>query len=250
MYLEAGWSDYLLAARNAETPGLVTPNPMSEWAGPSFYREIAEWVAAVCPTETVSTLCEIGAAVGRGVFELDRALPGLTKIVAVEPSRVFGEWLEHLLVSEAPLPAIPINRLPGVLDSRPAKSRPAPIEQAAQRLEIQRMPMENYLGNRQPQFDLVFCANVLDRHPRPQRFLSTLVDLVSPGKLLVIATPFDYSEALTPVQTEWLFDLEGEIKARASFETLAKREFCYDFRYHDRSWSRFVSEGICLRRLA
>ncbi|CAH2031100.1 5-histidylcysteine sulfoxide synthase [Trichlorobacter ammonificans] len=52
-------------------------------------------------------------------------------------------------------------------------------------------------------FDLVLAANLLDRLYGPQRFLESIHGRINPGGLLVLASPYSWSEEFTPKE-EWL----------------------------------------------
>lgn len=52
-------------------------------------------------------------------------------------------------------------------------------------------------------YDLVLAANLLDRLYGPRRFLDIIHGRVNPGGLLVVASPYSWSEEFTPRQ-EWL----------------------------------------------
>ena len=54
------------------------------------------------------------------------------------------------------------------------------------------LPME--LG----QFGMVLAANVICRLPDPMAFLNRLNDLVVPGGIVVITSPYSWSEQYTP----------------------------------------------------
>jgi len=66
-------------------------------------------------------------------------------------------------------------------------------------------------------YDLVFAGNLLDRLYDPERFLQEIQSRINPGGLLVLASPYSWSEDHTP-RDKWL----GGFKADTgeSFTTL------------------------------
>ncbi len=58
-------------------------------------------------------------------------------------------------------------------------------------------------------FDVVHAANLIDRLPKPMRFLERLPGLVNPGGQLLLASPFTWLEEFTP-RSEWLGGLMRE----------------------------------------
>lgn len=159
MYLEAGWSDFLLAPPdcNAASHGDVSPNPLHEHVKPQFFRKAASlarsWANAI--SLDVMSVCDVGGGTGRTIFELERQFPRLSRLVLVEPSLSFCEWAELLLASNEPLPDLPlVSTAVGPKMVSPHR-RPPPIPKASDRLTVLNKRLEDCgdLGG----FDLVTC---------------------------------------------------------------------------------------------
>lgn len=249
MYLEVGWSDYLYEQPAGRISTIDYPDPRVDVGGPGFYVQLADWLAQLLPVNEITGLCEVGAAVGRGAYECDRVFPALEQLYLIEPSRVFCTWMQLLLTAENHPETVPTVRVPGEIFHQQIRCFPEPLRSAATRVTIRCMALESYLESPHQQFPLTVCCNVLDRHPRPQRFVSRLVDLVPPKGYLVIASPYDFSEVHTPAQSEWFLDAARMVQSLAPFELLGRTDLVYEFRYHNRCWMRFVSDIVCLRRV-
>jgi len=104
-------------------------------------------------------------------------------------------------------------------------------------------------------FDAVLAANLLCRLPDPRRFLDRLPELVKPGGILLLATPFSWLEEFTP-PANWLgghpdsrpsFEILSEI-LRPRFELETTKNLPFLIREHARKFQYGVSLGSRWRR--
>ena len=93
MYLESGWSDFLLTppGETSALPDKIRPLLVGEVGKPTFFQEVASlarnWSYAI--SLNVSRVCDIEGGTGRTIFELDRQFPKLSNLTLVEPSLTF-----------------------------------------------------------------------------------------------------------------------------------------------------------------
>jgi len=143
------------------------------------------------------------------VHELARHLPDAAELVLAEPSAAFCTWARRLLLGEefdrwVPMPG-PILRADH-WRVEPAHL-PKPVPQACvYQVTAPDVPRpEGY-------FDVVTCANVLDRVDDPVKLVSELRYLVRPGGLLVISSPLHFDAHYTS-RDRWIGDVRDVLDA-------------------------------------
>lgn len=246
IYLEIGWSDFLF-----ETPdgaeasgGLPYPNPRRDRVPPSFPLGVAmlarSWAMEI--SFDARSLCDVGGAVGRTIFEFERQFSGLEHLVLVEPSKRFCEWARRLLSSDCKLPEVPLVDRVGSPRWVAPRTRPPPIPRAKERLTIVNETLERY----QPQsgFDLITCLNVVDRHPCPAEVVNSIGRLMNDDGLLVLSCPFDFDQKSTPDVGTWIDDLNTLFAGTSSWSHVGEDELFYEFRSFNRSWTRFSAQVV------
>ncbi len=250
MYLEAGWSDYLLAPldRNPVPHNGMSPSPLNEYVKLAFFQTAATlaWSWANAISLNVVSVCDIGGGTGRGIFELERQFPRSNRLVLVEPSHTFCEWAELLLASQEPLPDLPLVNSAAGPKMVPANSRPPPIARASSRLTVLNAGLEDCSDLRG--FDLVQCHNVVDRHQRPQDIVPLVGNMMNPGGLFILSSPLDFHEHSTPDIECWIEDLKSLFDD--SWEHVGEDELFYEFRFFNRNWTRFCSQVVGRRWIA
>ena len=250
MYLEAGWSDFLLPPPNCNPASNdnVSPNPLGEYVKPVFFQKAAtlarSWANAV--SLNAMSACDVGGGTGRAIFELERQFPRLNRLVLVEPSRTFCKWAELLLASKESLPDLPsVNSAVGPKMVSPHR-RPPPLANASDRLTILNTRLEDcgdLVG-----FDLVICLNVVDRHRQPQDIVSRIGRMMNSGGLLVLSSPFDFHHSSTP-EVKWRIE-DLNTLFDDSWENVGEDELFYEFRFFNRNWTRFNSQVVGRRWIA
>lgn len=248
IYLETGWSDYLLdpSSVTATSQDLPYPNPLASFVSPDFHYRIAtltrEWAGS--QAANIKSYCDIGGATGRALFEIDRNFTGLERLTLVEPSRTFCGWAERLLTSSDELPEFPALMGPAGPRLVKAFSRPAPLPEAEARVRIVNQTLERFQTDEK--FDLVTCLNMIDRHPYPRTLISSLANILADGGLLVISSPFDFRVATTPDRADWIDDLK-ELFRSPGWQTVGEEQVYYEFRSSNRKWTRFIAQVVGAR---
>lgn len=208
IYLRNEWGDVLFPGENpgAPEPPALEPDVLIGDGRPGhFYQRTAAVAAAWAAGLKLEArrCCDVGGSTGRLVYELARRLPDAEELVLAEPSAAFCRWARRLLLGADFDRWLPVPD--GVL--RPTHRRveaahlPKPTRQAfvyqATAPDVPRP--EGY-------FDLVTCANVLDRVEDPVALVRDLRHLVRPGGLLVISSPMHFDENYTS-RDRWIGDV-------------------------------------------
>ena len=95
-------------------------------------------------------------------------------------------------------------------------------------------------------FDILFCLNVIDRHPNPPNIINCLRNLLKKQGILFLASPLDWDNDITP-PSFWVDDLKKCLE-NTKWEIIDRKDFEYGFRYSARKKINFVSQVICARR--
>ena len=250
MYLEAGWSDFLFEPTDEikSAQARSYPDPFRHKVPPDFFCNVAtlaeSWVGdlSVGP----KSFCDLGGGTGRTVFEFERKFPSLERLVLVEPSGRFCDWAHRLLASDERLPDVPILNRVGATRWVAPRTRPPPIPRADQRFAIVEGTLEEFEPKHK--FDLVTCLNVVDRHARPMEIVHRLGEVMNDDGLLIMSSPFDFSERATPDRTSWIDDLNFLFEDTDCWSHVAQDELFYEFRFFNRNWTRFLSQVVGKRR--
>jgi hypothetical protein len=97
-------------------------------------------------------------------------------------------------------------------------------------------------------FQLVTCLNVIDRHPEPRKLVHRLHKILASEGLLVIASPLDFLERITP-RCHWVTDL-GALFETPGWERVGQTDLALDVRTSNRSWTRYVSQVVGMAKKA
>lgn len=227
IYLRNEWGDILFPDGNQppDTAPLRSDELIGDGRPGHFYRRAAAITAAWAADLgiTVRRVCDVGGSTGRLLHELAERLPGAEELVLAEPSAVFCTWARRLLLGEefdrwVPWPG-PILRADH-LRVEPAHL-PKPVRQAVvYQVTAPDVPRpEGY-------FDVVTCANVLDRVDDPAALADELRHLVRPGGLLVISSPMHFDAHYTS-RDKWIGDVHDVLDP--AYWTVSDREV--DVRY-------------------
>jgi SAM-dependent methyltransferase len=214
---------------------------------------VAEYAREVLTGVEITTACDIGCATGRLLYELVHLFPGLTDVVGVEPSPVFTDYARKFLLRQGntrsdwvPVPGSPtrpayVKLTQGFYDSV------AVVGEAAQALDIY-----TGMGEDTPRpdnyFDVLFCLNVVDRHPSPQALVERLGHLLREGGFFFLASPMEWDKRFTP-QELWVEDL-SLLFAAGRWEKKDVRDIAYPFRQTARYKTEYVSQVLCMKRKA
>lgn len=250
MYLEMGWSDFLLpiakTARSADTKGW--PDPMRDAVQPTFYQTVADLCRDWCESAALSptTFCDVGTATGRLPYEVAARLAKLIRIVGVEPSVGFSKWAQALLCEDSELPPVPMLGPAGRVNTISAARRPIPLTRSTNtNISVITSTAEAF-ASKGEKFDLVTCLNVVDRHPEPTSLIEALSQLIKPGGLMICSSPLDFKSNWTPESGVWIDSLHQLFSS--GWSSVDEAEAYYEFRYYDRVWTRFNCQVICKRK--
>lgn len=208
IYLRAEWADILFpdGHQNApETPALEPDRLIGDGRPGHFYRRVAAITSAWARDLGLEPerVCDVGGSTGRLVFEFSKRLPALAELVLAEPSAAFCTWARRLLLSEEFDRWVPMPD--GV--SRPTHRR---VEPACLPKPVPQTFVYNVSAQNVPRpaayFDIVSCANVLDRVDDPAALVKDLLHLVRPGGLAVIASPMHFDPNYTE-PARWISDV-------------------------------------------
>ena len=178
---------------------------------------------------------DLGCAVGRSSFELARKIP---QVEAVDFSSSFISAARKLAVR---------GSLGFSLKEEGSLARSArafaPSRQIRKRVcfrvgDALRLPD---LGT----FDLVLVANLLDRVKDPRKLLQkVLPKLVRPGGILLLTSPYTWSEEFTP-RSRWLKDSFPSIRKLLSpyFRLLRRQDLPFLLREHRRKFQLTLADA-------
>jgi SAM-dependent methyltransferase len=239
-YLAVEWGDILFPPGHPLTGEAPTQDALDEdrvgrdriaqlealYRPGAFYCDLADQVAQWCRRLSVQPqrVCDIGGSTGRLIYELNhRILTKLrvqpTELLLVEQSAAFCQWAHRLIGAHAdgdwgrlrgelkghwvvPLPHLPEQPHFEMIEAESVRRKIDPLDNLA---------ICCALGEQTPRaaghFDLVVCANVVDRHADPKAFVRRIARLVRPNGLLVLASPFDFNRTFTPNAANWVHSL-------------------------------------------
>jgi putative 4-mercaptohistidine N1-methyltranferase len=177
--------------------------------------------------------------VGRSSFELARTFD---EVIGIDFSRRFIDAAREMQVRREATVRVP--REGALLDEIELKLPPdLPVDRV--RFETgDACELRADLGK----FDFVLMANLIDRLPDPARCLARMADLISPGGVLVITSPYTWLEDYTP-RARWL-GAEGEGTLAAlkeffppAFEFQRALDLPFLIREHRRKYQWSVAEA-------
>jgi len=97
-------------------------------------------------------------------------------------------------------------------------------------------------------FDAVLCANLLCRLPEPRRFVETLPDLLTPGGVVLFASPFSWLPQYTPDRSQWYTPAAlSEHLSQLGFSPVAQKEMPLLIRDHARKFQLVLSHATAFR---
>lgn len=245
-YLEAEWGDRLKA--------FLPPTPSAKFNEPcfsEFYGEVAEFALDTIGTQIIETVCDIGCSTGRLIYELCQRFSAITDIVGVEPSPVFTDYARKFLLKaktdQSDWIPIPDTQLkPTYIKLNEEFFNSVAIE------EDRRTVVDIFtgLGEDTPRpekyFDVLFCLNVVDRHPNPEALVKRLGRLLKHKGSFFLASPMDWDKRFT-AREYWTDDLT-QLFPEGEWEKRKETDLLYPFRYAMRHKTNYVSQVVCMKR--
>lgn len=247
-YLEAEWGDKLRVSK------LLPESPLDKLCGPcisEFYREVIDFTRKVIETTHVETMCDIGCSTGRLLYEFISVFPPMKDVLGVEPSQVFTDYGRKFLlkIGDANLEWIPLPN---------SRIKPTYIklnEEFFNSIKIEenkRSALDIFTGigenipRPEKHFDLLFCLNVIDRHPSPKVLVDRLGKLLRKGGFFFLASPMDWDKRFTESE-HWVDDL-GRLFNEEEWEKKRAIDLLYPFRHTLRHKTNYVSQVVCMTR--
>ncbi len=245
IHLEMEWSDVLFApvhgTGSAPKDTSEWPNPLVHRTRPAFYQSVCERVCGWLAARGASPIsyCDVGGGAGRTMYEIARALPALEELVLIEPSKNLARWAQHMLAGTEGLRAFPALSGLWEVENRPLTATPEPLRDVSRRLRVH-VDVVEAVAIPDGSFQLITCLNVVDRHPDPRALLARLRRMVAPGGLLVLASPLDFRERLTP-RPNWIDDL-AQLFDPGEWVMAGEAEIPMDVRASPRYWTRYMAQ--------
>ena len=190
-----------------------------------------------------------GCAVGRSSFELARLC---VEVVGIDYSHRFVEAAEQVRTAGG----MDYFRLDeGECGTQLRASLPAGVDPERVRFEQgDAMALRGDLGR----FEVVLMANLIDRLREPVRCLERLPDLVQPGGLLVVTSPYTWMQEYT-ARKNWLGGVAGDGSRQntldglrshlePAFQLEATRDLPFLIREHARKYQWSVAQASLWRR--
>lgn len=188
---------------------------------------------------------DMGCAVGRSAFELARHC---AEVVAIDYSRRFidaakvlqsGGALVYSRIDEGERATALTARIPDGIDAR--------------RIQFEcgdACAIRDDIGT----FDVVLGANLIDRLPSPELFLSALHRLVRPGGRVILTSPYTWLEEYT-ARDKWVGGIESRttidgLRAalEPAFSLTATRDLPFLIREHARKFQWSVAQASIWRK--
>lgn len=206
-----------------------------------YYEEMASFVYSSIP-KLEGNVCDIGCAAGRFIYELLNFDNCINRVDAIEPSEKLCEFTNFMLLHDVLVKYIPIINNANTCIN-------LPITQMSTRfktdvlLNVYNASFEEYSKN-SCNYDIIFCLNVIDRHPDPQHLIKVIKSKIKSKGYLCLASPFDWNEKFTAKDKQisdikLYFDKEWKI--------IAEKDFKYPFRFHSRELAEFYSYTLLLQ---
>lgn len=202
--LRAEWADLLFPNRHLLDVETFGEEGRVRLAGPGkFYQNVADitfkWAAGI----EVNHICDVGGATGRMTLELSERFPCTSEILMIEPSETLCAWASRFLAGEPFDCTLP---MPSEVDQPLGQSIDVVLIPAV-RPQVEVLNVSADSIPRPPgHFDIITCLNVIDRVADPAQFISDLSVLISPGGLLVMASPMHFEEEFTS-RNHWFHDI-------------------------------------------
>jgi SAM-dependent methyltransferase len=212
IYLRNEWGDVLFpdlrpdgAQAAAEGEPLKPDELIGDGRPGRFYQRTAAITATWAAGLGISArrVCDVGGSTGRLLHELAKRLPDAEELVLAEPSAAFCSWARRLLLGEDFDRWVP---MPGpTLRADHRRVEPTCLPKSIPQALVYQVTASD-IPRPEGYFDVVTCANVLDRVDDPVAFAGEVTRLLRQGGLLVIASPMHFDEHYTS-RDRWIGDV-------------------------------------------
>jgi len=232
-FLEAEWSDLFFTSKCKSYDVDITkcfPSP--------FYKKVADYINNQVEKK-ITSVCDVGCATGRFIYEWLRLSKSTKKAYLVEPSNILLKYAKKFLSSAEEVKELyevggPIENMISVVENRKLtvnyNCEIVYINKTIEKAAIK----DNY-------FDLITCFNVIDRHQDPPALLNLLKRYVKNNGAVAIASPMDWDSSPAPKKF-WVNDLRDYLTEEWTIHS--SRDFEYPFRYSTRKVTFFVTQVV------
>ncbi len=190
---------------------------------------------------------DLGCAVGRSSFELSK---DFEEVIGIDYSAAFIELANEVKSADTPYP------YQYKVQGHRYESAKVALDENWNRDRVlfetgDAMSLREDLGS----FDLVVASNLICRLTEPMKFFNRLPQLVRPGGLFILSSPFTYMEEFTPLDN-WLggTDKTGTAFSKVSevldehFEMLEYQDIPMLIREHERKYQWTVCHTSLWKR--
>lgn len=232
-------------------PSEVLPHPFGPVSALDYpVRCVSE---CIDPTRlpALTRALDLGCAVGRSSLELAR---NFQEVIGIDYSHRFVAAAESIRTTGG-IDYLRIDE--GEKTTRLRASLPDGVDPARIRFEQgDAQALRDGLGT----FDAVLMANLIDRLRNPLLCLQRLPNLVRPGGLLVLTSPYTWMEEYTP-RTHWIGGLAARDGGQSTLEGLqfhlepafgleSIRDLPFLLREHARKYQWSVAQASLWRRIS
>ncbi|MEO6848354.1 MAG: putative 4-mercaptohistidine N1-methyltransferase [Chthoniobacterales bacterium] len=238
-------SEYLLFHYGKDEE--VLPHEFGPKSALNFPMRCVSELLPLSKRDKFKSAVDIGCAVGRSSFELARYCD---KVVGIDYSAKFIEAAKKIQ-QHGRLPFSYIEEGKRMHHSNAVA--PEDIDRSRVSFEVgDALCIPEELNGA----DLVLAGNLICRLPAPAQFLLRLSTLLQSGGIFILASPYTWLEAFTPLKN-WLGSKDAhDISAFQAiqqilaphFELLGMRELPFLIREHSRKYQWSISHGSVWRR--
>ena len=242
-YFEREWAD-LIVASGAEF-GFAYPRFEPQRIACDHSARVMELLARGLHAAGArpARVLEVGASVGRGAYELVRAVPSVEHLVMLEPSENLRK-LCHGVLTNTGARRYPVLRGAGLgqveFDSEQVARAMAHVN-----WELRGDSFEQ-AGDVDPPPDLVICMNVIDQVRDPWALVSFLWRAVPPGGFLLISCTYLWRTRYLSARMPPPSNLRDAFLL--GWELIEEGEVMFHGRERERAWRSYLSHTLLLRR--
>jgi len=226
-----------------------------------FPQRVAQLLASLAPPTAEGRALDVGCAVGGSSFEL--AAAGFGEVIAFDYSQAFVDTAQRMQRGEEVVFRVPME---ADLHAKVVAKHEANVDAAARsRVTFQTGDACQLSKDAATlgKFDGIVVANLLCRLPEPEACLDGLRDVINPGGVVVLVTPFSWLEQFTP-RSKWLGGFEhedgsGPVRSKEElrkhmeqrgFVKIHEEQMPLVIREHQRKYQYIVSEATAWRMKA
>ena len=236
-YFEKDWFDHALAQDCVPAFEFTPFDPLTFYC--DSHEKVSAFLAGAILDRNLAPqrLLEVGAALGRGFYELHRRTPSVRAVTLVEPSEGFAGALETLFLRPG-LHRYPVlSGLEGMVEVAFDSTH---LAASVQSIQVSLLNMRHeHLDIPPGAFDLVTCFNVLSQCHQPLELVELLKRSTAPRGILALSCTYGWNSkyvgtgALPTTNINALFG--------ASWVHVGETNVEFKFRKWERGWWHFLS---------